>query len=379
VVNRKHVMTFLVVLVLAALAQAQTFSTLYNFTDSSDGGYPLAGVIQGKAGNLYGTTEGGGSGYGVVWGLTSAGTETALYSFTGGSDGSYPYGGVVRDHKGNLYGTTYYGGANSMGVVFKVSSSGTETVLHTFAGGTSDGQYPFGGLVMDKSGSLYGMTDDGGANSEGTIYKVTSKGKFTLLHSFAGSDGEYPFFAVPIIDSKGDLYGVTDSGGSGSQGVVWKLSKKGVMTVLHSFAGGTSDGCYPYGRVAMDSKGNLYGTTDSCGTSSYGTIWKVSKKGTETILHNFAGATSDGAYPESGVVRDSKGNLFGCTYYGGANSYYGTVYELSKSGTLTLLHSFDYSDGGYPYGDLLDVKGTLYGTTDGGGSSYAGTVWSYVP
>jgi uncharacterized repeat protein (TIGR03803 family) len=190
-----------------------------------------------------------------------------------------------------------------------------------------------------------------------------------------------------LIGEAGDLYGVTYAGGAYGYGVLYELSRRGKFTVLHSFNNSTSDGCYPNGSVNMDKAGNLYGTTSACGSSYlFGTVWKVSRKGKETILHSFAGGLSDGCNPSAGVVLDSEGNMYGNTNRCGAYRY-GTVWELSKDGRLTLLHSFDLSDGADPVGELLrTAKGELFGTTWEGGSSGSGcygygcgTVWSYVP
>jgi uncharacterized repeat protein (TIGR03803 family) len=234
---------------------------------------------------------------------------------------------------------------------------------------------------MDKKGKLYGTTYQGGASNQGTVFRLTPNGTETLLHSFAGgpSDGAMPEFGHLLMDNAGNLYGVTEEGGSSRLGVVYKLTAKRKETLLHSFAGHSSDGCYPLGSVSMDKAGNLYGTTYACGSSNNGTVWKVSQKGTENILHNFAGGSSDGCHSYAGVVLDSKGNQYGDTYGCGANTY-GTVWQLSANGTLTLLHSFDRSDGYAPFGELLrTAKGELFGTTYGGGSYDYGTVWSYVP
>jgi uncharacterized repeat protein (TIGR03803 family) len=400
VTNRGYVMTFMVVLMLAALAQAQTLTSIFNF-DNSDGGYPYTGrlAIDRTTGTLYGTAAyggdlncGAGYGCGVVYKLDSAGTETVLHNFTGGSDGASPYAGLIRDSKGNLYGTANNGGdvacntPYGCGVVFKVDTAGNETVLHIFSGGTSDGCYPQQGLVKDKKGSLYGTTMYCGSSSEGTIFKIDTVGSETILHSFAGgsSDGANPYLGSMRINKKGNLYGVTaNGGGSGCGygcGVLYELSKSGTYAVLHNFAGGTSDGCLPYGTPARDGKGNLYGTTQACGANSYyGTVWKVSSSGTETILHSFNYNTPDGAYPAEGVALDKKGNLYGLDE-GGTDSA-GVLYELSSSGTFTILHSFDGSDGGNPVGDevLIGIKGRLYGATGDGGSGNYGTVWKYVP
>jgi uncharacterized repeat protein (TIGR03803 family) len=372
-----------VVLGLAALAQAQSFTTLYNFTDGSDGGLPYAGVIQDPAGNLYGTTYyGGDSEFGAVFEVSTAGTEKVLYSFSYAANAVAP---LARDKAGNIYGTTAYGGSANCyigcGVVFKIDSAGKETVLHKFTGG-SDGCYPEQGLIEDTSGNLFGTTSGTGCPpSNGTIFKINSARKFTLLYSFAGqpSSGAAPEFGHLKMDEFGNLYGVTTGGGAYGYGALYKLSKGGTLTLLHSFKGG-SDGCSPFGSVARDSSGNFYGTTFGYTCSSDGTIWKVSKKGNETILHNFAGGTSDGCNPYAGVTRDSKGNLYGVAALCGAYGSNGALYELSTGGRLTLLHSFDNSDGAEPIGEVLrTAKGTLFGTANGGGTYGAGTVWSYVP
>ena len=336
--NRVYVMTFLVVLVLAALAPAQTFTTLYNFTGGSDGWGPYAGVIQDSAGNLYGSTSLGGDsnctpgygyGCGVVFKLDTAGTETVLHTFSGSPDGTNPVAPVIRDMAGNFYGNSSYGGSSGNGTVFRIDTARTETVLYSFTG-NSDGCYPWQGLVRDKAGDLYGTTSSCGSSGYGTIFKVNSAGAFTLLHSFTGrsSDGAYPYFGHLSMDKAGNLYGVTSGGGAHGNGVLYEFSKSGTFRVLHSFAGGTSDGCAPSGSVTQDKAGTFYGTTEYCGSSKAGTIWEVSKTGKETILHNFAGGTSDGCNPAAGVTRDPKGNLYGVTYGCGANGD-GALYQLS--------------------------------------------------
>ena len=376
--------TFLVVLAFAVLAQAQTFITLYNFTDHSDGGEPRAGIIQDPAGNIYGTAEIGGNrncfpptGCGVVFKLNTAGAETVLHTFMVSPDGSTPETPVVRDEAGNIYGTTSAGGSASGGTVFKIATA--MAVLHSFT--WPDGWEPLQGLVRDQAGNLYGTTFLGGSYGNGAIFEVDSAGNFILLHSFAGppSEGTQPVYGHLTIDKSGNLYGLTGLGGAYDLGSLYKLSRHGKLTLLHSFGSG-SDGCHPYGSVIQDEAGNLYGTTYRCGVFGYGTIWKVSKNGKETILHNFVGGVLDGCGPDSGVARDSKGNLYGLATYCGANSYYGALYEWSAKGRLTLLHSFDYSDGYNPIGEVLrTAKGELFGTTYWGGAYGFGTVWKYMP
>ncbi len=362
-------------------AQAQTLTVLYSFTGSSDGGDPYAGLIRDATGNLYGTTDYGGSSYaGVVYKVDTSGTETVLYSFTGGADGAYPFATLVRDPAGNLYGTTAQGGTSGDGVVFKVDTNGKETVLHSFTGG-KDGIYPYSTLFRDSAGNLYGTTESGGVSGEGVVFKVSKTGEETILHTFTGGkDGGEPLYTGFHVDARDNLYGVTSQGGTSGEGVLYKLSKAGKETVLHSFAAGTTDGCYPYGTPAMDKEGNLYGTTAGCGSSNLGIVWKVNKKGTETVLHNFAGGSSDGEYPVAGVIMDAKGNLCGDTSTGGASNF-GIVYEVNRKGTLTLLHSFTGSpDGKFLDGGLIqDGKGNLYGTTLNGGTGGYGTVWKLTP
>ena len=383
-------LALVVVLVLGVVTiqsvQAQTFKVLFNFTGSADGESPYGSLVRDTAGNLYGTTEAGGaSGAGTVFKVNKSGTHTVLYSFKGGSDGANPYVGVIRDAAGNLYGTTANGGASGLGTVFKLTKTGKEKVLYSFAGG-SDGCYPYGGLLRDSAGNLYGTTEVCGASGVGTVFKLTNTGKETVLHSFAGgsSDGEFPSFTSLLMDTSGNLYGVAEQGGTDNLGVVYKLSKSGKLKVLHSFAGGTSDGCDVFGTPFMDAEGNLYGTANACGSAHVGIVWKVSQKGKETVLHTFTAGSSDGAEPIAGVIMDANGNLYGDTYQGGSANL-GTVYKLNKTGKVTLLHTFTGPDGDYPYsGVIRDSAGNLYGTTIHGGSGQqcqngCGTVWKLKP
>jgi uncharacterized repeat protein (TIGR03803 family) len=249
-------------------------------------------------------------------------------------------------------------------------------------------------LIRDAKGNLYGTTSGGGgtgchsSHGCGTVFKLHPTGKETVLHRFAGPDGANPFSGV-IMDTTCNLYGVTagggdlNCGGGYGCGVVYKLSKSGKFTVLHSFAGGATDGCSPFGTPAMDSNGNLYGTAWECGPLGVGIVWKLSNTGTETVLHNFSYGPSDGAYPGSGVLLDASGNLYGNTWEGGASGV-GTVYKLDTSGTLTLLHSFAGPEGSSPVGGLIqDAQGNFYGTAEYGGSGVCnggcGTVWKLTP
>ena len=384
-------LAFVVVLglrvVVAQSAPTRTFKVLYTFQGSSDGGEPYAGLVRDSAGNLYGTAISSGAfGWGVVFKVNPSGTETVLHSFGDGSkDGRTPYGGLVRDKAGNLYGTTYEGGGigcvDGCGTVFKVDTTGTETVLHSFAGGTTDGCFPYAGLLL-KAGYLYGTTQACGASSYGTVFRLSTSGKETILHNFAGgtADGANPLYGSLLMDTKGALYGVAQYGGTANQGVVYKLNPGGALRVLYSFAGGTTDGCNPDGTPAMDTLGNLYGTAVACGSSNMGIVWKVNRSRKEKVLHNFAGGAKDGADPIAGVILDANGNLYGDTQYGGGSGCFGTgcgtVYKVSATGKLTLLHIFVGSEGALPVGSVIrDTNGNLYGTAFLGGTPDWGTVW----
>jgi uncharacterized repeat protein (TIGR03803 family) len=295
------------------------YTVLYNFMGGADGYYPYAGVIQDSAGNLYGTTiSGGTAGWGTVYKLDPTGHETVLHSFTGGADGSGPYAGVIGDSAGNLYGTTEVGGTANQGVVYKLDSAGHETVLYSFMGG-ADGSEPFAGVIGDSAGNLYGTTRSGGTGGIGVVYKLDPTGHEMVLHSFIGADGNYPAAGV-IRDSAGNLYGTTEYGGTEGFGVVYKLDSTGHETVLHSFPGG-ADGAVPSGGVIRDSAGNLYGTTQQGGSAwGYGVVYKLDSSGQETVLHSFSG-TDGGGVPIAGLILGPGGNLFGTTYdygkYGG--------------------------------------------------------------
>jgi len=360
-------------------ARAQTFKVLHSFTGSPDGAAPYDGLLRDATGILYGTTYSGGDSTcncGVVFEIESGGTEDVLYTFKGATDGANPEAGL-RLSGGALYGTTRFGGGHGLGTIFKLDTNGTETVLHSF-GGAKDGSEPFAGLVLDNQGNIYGDTYDGGGmgcNAGcGTIFKLGPSRKETILHRFQAAEGSDPIRRL-VRDQEGNLYGVTEFGGGAGCGgtgcgTVYKLSKSGDLKVLHTFAGGTADGCLPQGSVTVDKNGNLYGTTLECGSNDIGTVWKLSKNGSETVLHNFAGGKTDGAYSESTVVLDASGNLYGTTIAGGAYDD-GTVYMLNNDGTLRVLHTFTGgTDGLAPEAGVIgDGSGNLYGTTIDGGNA----------
>lgn len=373
-------------LIFARPAQAQTETVLYSFCSQpscADGANPYGGLVMDKKGNLYGTTYGGGTYIdGTIFKLSRTGSLTVLHSFNNdGMDGYFPYSGLVKDKKGNFYGTASNGGTYNCGAVFKFSPSGGETILFSFSSptGDADGCDPYAGLVIDGLGNLYGTTAVGGAyNNYGTVFELSASGNQTPLYSFAGpnGDGANPYAGV-ILDKQGNLYGTTTVGGVSDFGTVFKVSPSGEETVLYNFAGGT-DGRNPYGALAKDGAGNLYGTTaygDEYGNSGGGIVFELvySKKTqtyTEKVLYSFGSQSSDAVHPFAGVIMDRNKNLYGTTRYGGAYGN-GTVFELvyskdTKKYSEKVLYSFTGgADGQGPYDGLI---------MDSQGNLY-GTTW----
>ena len=379
------VIVITLVLVPAAGAQSK-FKTLHTFKGAKDGHGAFGGLIFDAAGNLYGTTIYGGThNAGTVFKLTPTSTggwsESVLYSFKCAEGCNPQFESLIFDGAGNLYGTTQRGGTYGYGVVFELTPTSTgwaETVLYSFTGG-SDGGNPYAGLIFDAAGNLYGTTWSG-SNGDGLVYQLTpnSDGSWmeSVLYSFTrGSDGANSDAGL-IFDSAGNLYGVTWGGGTYGYGTVFKLAHNpnGSWTesVLYQFKG-DKDGASPRARLIFDSAGNLYGTTGNAYTSGYGIAFELvpNADGTWTkhTLHQFTGG-KDGANPDGGLVFDSSGNLYGTTPFGGVDGY-GVVYKLAPTSTggwrYRVLHAFLDHPGAYPYAGLvLDGAGTLYGTTVGG-------------
>ncbi|MGH6888002.1 MAG: choice-of-anchor tandem repeat GloVer-containing protein [Rhizomicrobium sp.] len=357
-------------------AQAKSDKVVYSFTGGGDGSEPFAGMIADGAGNLYGTTTlGGADGGGTVFKIASGGTESVLHSFDG-TDGSEPGAAPVMDGAGNLYGTTFVGGAYGAGTVFKLTPGGTESVLYTFTGGT-DGALLRGGVIEDSSGNLYGTALLGGAYDQGDVYRLARDGTFTVLYTFTGgNDGGGPE-GVVVEDASGNLYSTTSGGGADGNGTVFRLAPDGTETVLHSFTSGSSDGAQPFAGLIMDNAGNLYGTTYRGGLHNVGTIFKVAADGTETMLYALKGG-NDGANPAADLVEDGKGNLYGTATLGGGSGCggdgCGTVFEITRHGSEKVLHRFaGAEDGAEPGSSLvLGQHGLLYGTTITGGGTGCG-------
>jgi uncharacterized repeat protein (TIGR03803 family) len=389
-----------------AAAQEQV---LHSFGNGTDGVRPSAGLIFDAAGNLYGTTsEGGAYGAGMVFELTpQAGggwTEKVLHSFKFFSvtDGVQPDAGLIFDAAGNLYGTTTSGGAYNNGTVFELTRSPhavgggwTLTLLHSF-GNSTDGSAPSAGLIFDAAGNLYGTTSEGGTYGAGTVFELTPAGggwTEQVLHSFNndGADGVSPSAGL-IRDAAGNLYGTTYAGGTDAIGTVFELipmpSGSWTEKVLHSFTYSGTDGAYPTGLI-IDAAGNLYGTTAGGGTYTSGTVFELTRSPhavgggwTLKVLHSFGNVT-DGINPDSGLIFDGAGNLYGTTIGGPAYNN-GTVFELTPEvgggWTEQLVYAFSIDDGANPIAGLIfDAAGNLYGTTMEGGAYGFGTVFEITP
>ena len=353
---------------------------VYSFNGTPDTSTPTGRLLEASDGNFYGTSMyGGAHGKGTVFKITPAGTETVLYSFTGGvSDGGNPLRvSLVEGNDGNFYGTASTGGANGKGTVFKITPVGVLTNLHSFAGAPTDGNYPLAGLQQGSDGNFYGTTFIGGANDVGAVFKISPSGVESTLYSFAtGGDANNP--ASPLIEARdGNFYGYSSRGGVSNRGAVFQLTPAGVETVLHSFLGPPGDGAFPEGGALLEgSDGNFYGTAPDGGTNDRGIVFRLTPAGVHTVLYSFSG--SDGDSPIGGLVRDSDGTLYGATYFGGTSGA-GTVFKLSSTGTLTQLYSFN-GDGANPESGLIrGSDGNLYGTTNAGGSMGQGTFFRIAP
>ncbi len=385
---------------------AQTETVLHSFTDNPDGAYPSGGLIL-KKGIFYGLTNQGGTsgvgGRGALFEVTPTGKEVVLYNFCTitlpfCADGANPNNAtLIQDAKGNLYGSTGGGGAYGYGTVFEYSAAGVESVLYSFCAlaNCADGEAPRAAMVLDAQGNLYGVTQSGGTGDgngsggqNGTVFKVTPTGGETVLYNFCSktncTDGQSPFGNL-VRDSQGNLYGTTSQGGDPSCdtsgagcGTVFKITPSGKEIVLHTFTAGADSG-HPWSGLVRDAKGNFYGST--IGEFDCGTVFKITAGGKYSILYTFAGVP-DACSPRATLILDATGNLYGTTYGGGVNNT-GTVFELSPIGKELVLYSFPLSgvDGQdqYEEGLVLDSKGNLYGTTESGGADGYGVVFKLVP
>ena len=394
--------TLLAFLLTEVSAIAQQETTLYSFGNSTNAGGPITGMVFDRSGNLYGASLGG-----AIWKLSPHSNGIWTQSTIANLDAShfnYSEAGLVIDHAGNLYGTSLYGGTRLQGTVFELmpQSNGTWKfkILHAFGRG-KDGVSPNTTLTFDAAGNLYGTTLYGGTNNVGVVFKLTpqSNGSWneTVLHSFgSGTDGRTPFGQL-ILDAAGNVYGTTQGGGiyscpdiTAGCGTIYELVHQGstwAEKILYNFGNGT-DAAIPQGGVIFDKAGNLYGSTTFGGTYTYGTAYELMphSDGTwkEVLLHEF-GATGDGIGPNQSLVFDSAGNLYGTTFGSADGPGSGTAYELMPQADGTwqekILWYFTGSDdGANPDCNLIfDKAGNLYGTTFDGSTNNGGTAFEITP
>jgi uncharacterized repeat protein (TIGR03803 family) len=371
----------------ASVAHAQASVTvLYSFAGGgTDGIGPYASLIQAGDGTLYGTTVYGGSNNGgtIFQIAPDGGSYTVLHRFMGGpTDGLYPYAGLVQDPNGTLYGTTFYGGASERGTIFQIAPDGTGfAVLHSFSCPT-EGCDPNVALIQAPDGTLYGTALDGGPSGYGTVFQMAPDGSgFSVLHPFAGgtTDGIGPYGGL-LRASDGTLYGTTVNGGAMNRGTIFQIADGSSFSVLHSFTCET-EGCNPFAGLVRANDGTLYGTTVSTGLicGNCGTVFQVGADGKGfNVVHSFAGSPMDGASPYGGLIQARDGMLYGMTFYGGPGDI-GTIFQLAPDGTsFTLLHSFagTPTDGALPRGGVIQgLDDALYGMTSMGGSSNYGVVF----
>jgi uncharacterized repeat protein (TIGR03803 family) len=405
---RMAALTIALALALMSAAQAQTYQVLYTFTGQL-GVNPVSGLTMDKAGNLYGTTNGGGItggtcgdyGCGTVFKLAHSGSGwilRTLYRFAGGDDGAEPQARVVFGPDGSLYGTTAGAGESVPGTVFQLkppaltcksfSCPWAETVLHLFTDGGFGATPNYGDVVFDQAGNLYGATIKGGVNNFGAVYELTpSGGDWTesVIYSFtAHGDGAFPYGGV-VLDNAGNLHGTTYVFGGDGYGTVYRLMPSGsgwAENTLYSFQDG-SDGGFPATGLIFDPSGNLYGTTSTAGPNGGGTVFELAPSNGNwsfNLLYGFAGSSSYGG-PWASLTMDAAGNLYGTAVYDGAYDR-GSIFKQTPSvggWTYTDLHDFTGgSDGEYPYSNVIfDASGNLYGTAQGGAGG--GVIWEITP
>jgi uncharacterized repeat protein (TIGR03803 family) len=403
---------FVVFMIVAGLpirpVQAQTYTVLHTFTGMPDGAQPAEGLIRDTQGNLYGTTNRGGDqhcdgdfgipGCGTVFEIDKNKDETILHNFDN-ENGAFPSSRLTRDAEGNLYGATLAGGTANDGTVFELAPGDQYTILYSFPGGAG-GSEPTG-LIRTAAGTFYGSTLVGGnSTNSGILFELNKADQESVLYTFTcpecsgltGNGFGNPY--AVIRDASGTFYG-NAWGGTKNDGVVYKVDRKGVATVLHNFVYGRN-GWDPSGSLIRDAAGNLYGTTtdndgSACAAIECGNVFKIDPTtGKQTVLHRFDGGIGGGR-PTGGLVRDPQGNLYGTTRVGGSGPYQtcgdiplcGVVYKIDPNGKETVLHSFTNGpDGGFPNADLLrDAAGNLYGTTTSGGdpTCNCGVVFKITP
>lgn len=350
----------------ATLSHGQTFTTLANF-ESSNGSNPTDVLLQGTDGLLYGATANGGAfGFGTAFTVTTGGVLSTLHSFDS-TDGANPSGRLIQATDGLYYGPTANGGTYDDGTVFSITPTGAQTTLHSFcpqaATFCSDGSHP-SPLVEAANRNFYGTAFYGGASGYGTVFTMTSNGNVTTLHSFNSNDGAYPTGGL-FQATGGTLYGTATNAGAFGLGTIFTITPQGSFRTLHNFHG--TDGFLPNSPLTEANNGRFYGTTYDGPDPGIGSSYKITQKGKFTTLHVFClSICSDGGLPYGGLVQGTDGNLYG-TNFGGGSDELGTIFMMTLSGTVTVLHTFAPGEGS-PAGSLMqDTDGNFYGMTVDGG------------
>jgi uncharacterized repeat protein (TIGR03803 family) len=370
--------TLLSLAVLSDRAHAGELTVIASF-DGINATSPTSGVVLDARGNLFGSAGGGSNNAGTIFEIPKgSGSMTYLASLTG-TPGAPP-NGIVLDGQANIYGTTQEGGASGNGSVFELAKGSTTiTNLASFDG--TNGSLPAAILTMDAHGNLYGTTAFGGATDFGTVFAV-GKGTNTItplasFTSFYGGSSIINEYSSVTLDTRGNIFGTSGFGGTSNNGTIWEIAQGShTITTVASFDG--TNGSHPLAGLTSDSSGNLYGSTSAGGAHGDGTLFEIAQgSNTITTLASFDGA--NGVHPSANLALDSQGNLYGTTSGGGASGD-GTVFELIKGATtINFLASFDGADGSNPYsGVAMDANGILYGTTFSGGANGAGTVWEFT-
>ena len=399
--NRTLLLCAAVLLLVTAAWALGATKLIYSFAGGVDGEYTDTELVMDGVGNLYGTSvQGGAFNSGTVFSVTPAGVHTVLYSFTGGKDGGEPYKGVTLGPDGNLYGTAVAGGAGSCdggcGVVFKLTNADgawTQSVIHTFTGG-DDGSGPGSPVAFDARGNIYGTTPTGGEDGMGVVYQLRPKvaGGWVLqvIHAFSGgADGAGGSAGKLLIDAEGDLFGVCTAGGANGFGTAYEISPRQgqwEFATLYAFQD-QPDGALPYGGLVADKTGNLYGTTYYAGANDQGTVYRLSRSNgtwTETVLYSFKGGT-DGAAPISSLVADASGNFYGTTSAGGSGCGCGVIFKMTRTASGKWVEGVVYRFPGAPapgtaYNGLVrDAAGDFFGATVNGGGGNNGALYEFTP
>ncbi|MBD0254257.1 MAG: T9SS type A sorting domain-containing protein [Cytophagales bacterium] len=353
-----------------------TITVLRHLNSTTDGRYPTGSLVVGSDGAFYGMTRyGGANASGTVFKITAGGTFTVLRPLKSTTDGRYPQGSLVRGTDGNFYGMTNGGGTNNYGTIFRISPGGATFTVLRHLSSLTDGRYPEGSLVQNTDGAFYGLTLSGGSNGWGTIFRITTGGTFTVLrHLSSATDGRYPKGSL-VRGSDGAFYGTTSAGGTNGYGTIFRITASGATFSVLRHLSSLTDGRYPSGSLVRGSDGAFYGMAPNGGSNGWGTIFRITTGGSFSVLRHLS-RTTDGSNPAGSLVQNTDGAFYGLTYSGGTTGY-GTLFRITTGGSFSVLHHLDgSSQGSFPVANLVQgTDGNYYGTTSAGGTTNHGTVF----